>query len=129
QAESFAPILNMMASVAVILGTLIVGIVLYSSVNERRRELGVMKAIGFNNRSLAMITYVQALLLVLIGFVIGLAITLAANYLMPRFLDFPISLTVAAVWETLGLSLVISLLSMVPSVRFISKVYPSEAFK
>jgi len=129
QAESFAPILNMMTAVAVILGTMIVGIVLYSSINERRRELGVMKAIGFNDRTLSLMTYFQAFLLVLMGYVIGLLIVIAANYLLPQLIDIPIALTFEAVWQTLLLTLVISLLAMVPSVKFISSVYPSEAFR
>lgn len=129
QAESFAPILNMMTAVAIVLGTLIVGIVLYSSISERRRELGVMKAIGFNTRTLVIITYTQALLLLVIGFVIALFIVLAVNYSLPRFFDFPIALTFQAVWQTLIYAFAISLLALIPSVKFISSVYPSEAFK
>ena len=63
---------------AIIVGVVIVSQTIYSATIEHLREFGTLKAIGATNRDVYGIILKQALINALIGYIIGLAITLLA---------------------------------------------------
>lgn len=48
----FGPTMKLLVGVGYTIGALVTGIIMFAAVNARRRELGVMKALGFSNRFL-----------------------------------------------------------------------------
>ncbi len=67
---------GLMVVMAIIVGVVIVSQTIYSATIEHLREFGTLKAIGATNRDVYLIILKQALINALIGYVIGLAITL-----------------------------------------------------
>lgn len=67
---------------AIIVGVVIVSQTIYSATIEHLREFGTLKAIGATNRDVYLIILKQALINALIGYVIGLALTLVAVRLL-----------------------------------------------
>jgi len=67
---------------AIIVGVVIVSQTIYSATIEHLREFGTLKAIGATNRDVYLIILKQALINALIGYVIGLALTLLAVRLL-----------------------------------------------
>ncbi|HEB59320.1 MAG TPA: ABC transporter permease [Gammaproteobacteria bacterium] len=70
----YRPIMGLLASVAWVMGLLVVGLILYADVRGRRRNFAVMKALGFRHRHLVTVVLAQSLLLMLLAIPAGLLI-------------------------------------------------------
>ncbi len=83
-------VMNLMVSVAYVVGVLVIGLTLYAAVLERLREYGIMKAIGARNTRLYAYVLSQAVAFAVPGFALGTAFGLGVAalfaWLMPQFL-------------------------------------------
>src|SRR3990172_8603084 len=70
-AKIFSAPLKLMVGIAFLVGTMIVGLVIYTITVERQREYGVMKAIGAPNKVLYRVVLTQALTAALMGALTG----------------------------------------------------------
>jgi putative ABC transport system permease protein len=80
-----ADLISIMNTAGYLTGLAIVLLTIYVATVARRKEYGVLKAMGVRNTRLFQIVLVQALLTVGTGLVTGLAITLLLSALIPRF--------------------------------------------
>ena len=80
-----ADILNIMNNAGYLTGLAVVALTVYIATIARRKEYGVLKAMGVRNRLLYGVVLVQALLSVAMGLAAGIAITLLLSALIPRF--------------------------------------------
>lgn len=87
--EGFLPILWVLVIVAFVVGTAIIGLIIYTATLEKSKEYGVLKAIGFSNRRLYKVVFQQSLLAASAGFVVGSVLALllgpAVERLVPLF--------------------------------------------
>ena len=88
--RSFSAPLQLMVTIAFLVGVLVVGLIIYTSTIERQREYGVLKAIGARNRILYRVVTIQAGLVAIVGSIIGIGLALVAAQLImtlrPQFL-------------------------------------------
>lgn len=70
-AKVFSAPLKLMVGIAFLVGTMIVGLVIYTITVERQREYGVIKAVGGSNRVLYKVVLTQAIVAALMGTVTG----------------------------------------------------------
>ncbi len=70
-------ILSLIALMGAFVGVVIVGQILYTSINEHFQEYGTLKAIGVNDGYLYGVIALQATCMALIGYVLSLALTFA----------------------------------------------------
>jgi putative ABC transport system permease protein len=77
-------ILTIVNTAGVVTGLAVLALTVYIGTIARRREYGVLKAIGMGNGALYHVVLVQALLCVALGLLTGLGITLLLSLLMPR---------------------------------------------
>jgi putative ABC transport system permease protein len=113
---------------AIIVGVVIVSQTIYSATIEHLREFGTLKAIGATNRDVYLIILKQALINALIGYAIGLALTLLAVRLLGvtgTVLVIPFEL-MAAVF---GLTVAMCATASVVSVRKALSVDPLVVFR
>ncbi len=82
--NSLLPILRVILVLAVAVGTVVVGLTVYTSVIEKEREFGVMKALGTTNLNLVRVVVEQSLVSCLLGFVAGEGFNLIASALARR---------------------------------------------
>lgn len=126
----FTPPIRLMAGIAFLVGALVVGIVLYSATMERRREYGVLKAIGARGRVLYRVTLAQAFLVTVAGAATGIAIALGSAELImearPQFLIAYAPETVAA---ALGAGALMALLATLLPARVIASTAPADVFR
>jgi putative ABC transport system permease protein len=93
-----ADLINIMNTAGYLTGLAVVALTVYIATIARRREYGVLKAMGVRNSRLYQIVVVQALLSVSMGFVAGLGITLLLSAVIPRFNELLVlSLSTSAV--------------------------------
>jgi putative ABC transport system permease protein len=119
-----------------VIGVAALGVITARSVVERRRQIGVMRAIGFQARMVQMSFLVESLLVTLIGVVAGAALGLMVAFnVVTDSADQPgyENLTLTPPWPALTLILVVVLLSSVlttwlPSLRA-SRTYPAAALR
>lgn len=97
--ENSIPYLNVFLRVLVglasIVSALVVMLAMYTTITERTREIGILKALGASRGYIVGIIEKEAILISLIGLVAGFAVSLLAGYLISRFygLLFEYSLT------------------------------------
>ncbi len=68
------PIIGLLVAAGYVSGALVSGIIVFAAVNARRRDFGVLKALGFTPRFLAASVVVEALVLALIALPVGLVL-------------------------------------------------------
>lgn len=129
-ARVFSIPLRLMVAIAFLIGTLVVGLVIYTATTERRREYGVLKAIGAHNRRLYGIVLSQALLAALAGTVLGVGLAAgAAQTIMALRPQFLVTLTFVAVAQAVGATLVMAALAAFFPARLLARLAPAEAFR
>jgi putative ABC transport system permease protein len=69
--QAMVPILLIILCLAFLVGTLVLGLTVYTSVLEKEREFGVIKALGTPGPGLLRVVFEQALFCCLAGFVVG----------------------------------------------------------
>ena len=109
------PALNVFVSVVVgvsaVISTLVILLAMYTTVTERTKQIGIMKALGMSNAGIAWVVEQEALFVSVLGVILGLLLTLGARALVmsvtsltvdiePRWLV--ISLAIGLAGGTLG---------------------------
>jgi putative ABC transport system permease protein len=126
----FSGPLRLMSTIAFVVGTLVVGLVIYTATVERQREYGVLKAIGAGSGRLYRLVLTQALIAAGIGALLGVGLTLAAGRLImmlrPQFL---ITLDPAAVLRAVVVGLVIALFAALFPARVVARLAPADVFR
>jgi putative ABC transport system permease protein len=77
-----AALTTVMIAIAVSIGFLVIFLSMYTTVNERTREIGVLKAIGASRAYIARIILSETALLCFGGFVVGIGVSFAVRVLI-----------------------------------------------
>ena len=97
--------------------------IIYTLTMDKIREIAVLKLIGTRNRTIAAMIMQQALVLGVIGFVVGKITATFAAPLFPKYVLLVPGDTVAGFFAVLA----ICVLSSVVAIRMALKVDPAEA--
>ena len=97
--------LRVLVGLAAVVSALVVMLAMYTTITERTREIGILKAMGASRGYIVGIIEKEAILISLIGLVAGFAVSLLAGYLIHRAygLVFEYSWTWATVAAAIGL--------------------------
>ena len=122
--------LKLMVAVAFLAGTLIIALAAYNAVTERRREYGIIKAIGATSRRLISLALRQTAIIGLLGLVSGLALFVIGRativWLRPQF---SVVLTPnALVQATIAAAAMVVLGAILPAWR-LAKLDPAVAYR
>jgi putative ABC transport system permease protein len=79
--------------------------IMFVSVAERTREIGVRKAIGAKNRTILLQFLMEAALICLLGGLVGMGLTYALSFAVAKVLPVKVSISV------MGLAILVSLLT------------------
>lgn len=86
------PILFVVLALSFIVGLAVTGLTIYTATIEKSREFGILKAVGFRNSYLYRLVFEQAAVTALLGFLVGMGLTLVlgpfASDLVPQFVLF-----------------------------------------
>lgn len=120
----------MLVGLGFVVGAAVVGLTMYSAVLEKRRELGVLKAVGASTRDLAVVVLTQAALASGIGCLLGVGLSVLASRAtqawVPQFVTALRAGDVALVAiAVVGMAVVAAL---APLGR-LSRIDPAEAFR
>lgn len=123
-------IVTIMNLVGFLIGVAVMALTVYTATLARRAEYGVLKALGAHNAHLYGVVLAQAFISVVLGFGLGLGITLLLVALVPR-LELPIALEVsgASLVKVASVSLVIAALSALLPIKQIAGLDPARVFR
>lgn len=112
---------------AVITGLAIVGLTMYSAVNDRIKDYGTIKAIGGNNALIRRMILMQAIIYSVVGF--SLAFILLYFFVQATREALDIQLTAGLIGFLIAVTLFISILSSLFAMRKITKLEPVQIFR
>ena len=75
---------KVVVGVAIAISLLVILLAMYTTVTERTRQIGILKALGMPNSKIAWIIEQEALLVSFLGVVAGLGLTLLARFIVMR---------------------------------------------
>lgn len=122
-------ILGLGAIVGIVVGTVVVGQILYSSVSDHLKEFGTLKAMGSSDWFIYGVIIEQALWMAVLGYLpgMGLCLGLGAWTLQSRAIQILISPTTAGV--VFGLTIVMCTGAAVFAIQKVTKLDPAMVFK
>ncbi|MDX1971379.1 MAG: ABC transporter permease [Candidatus Sumerlaeia bacterium] len=115
----------------IIVGIAIVGLTFNQFIVENIRQYGALKALGVSNRTLTVMTMIQAATVGIIGYGLGLGVAAAFFYFVPPnsnglrgfFLPPEVCIFMAVV------TVMIMLLSMIAGLRKVFRIDPADVFR
>ena len=115
--------IGMFLAILAVVSAAIVAFIIYSLTMDKIREIAVLKLIGTRNRTIAAMILQQALVLGVIGFVVGKISATFAAPIFPKYVLLTPMDSVAGFFAVLGICVVASLVA----IRMALQVDPGEA--
>ena len=126
----FGPPLKLMVAIAFAAGVLIVALTVYAQVAERRREYGIVKALGAGSRRLATLALAQTLVLSALGLAAGGVLLVAGRALLAWLRpQFEVVMTPGLLAQAVGAALVMALLAAIVPARRLARLDPATAYR
>jgi putative ABC transport system permease protein len=125
-----ADVISIMSVLGFAVGLAVVALTVYVATLARRREYGVLKALGARNRVLYGVVLAQAALSVAVGFLVGLAFTGLLAVVVPRTgLALELSITAASLAKVGLFAVMIAGLAAILPIRQVSGLDPAIVFR
>lgn len=100
---SFNIFLNVVAGLAVAISLLVISLTMFTSVSERTRQIGVLKALGASKSFIAGVFVKESLAISLAGVALGLIVALIARAVLVRGMDMKLEIEINyVIWASLG---------------------------
>lgn len=126
----FGAALKIMVAVAFVAGTLVVALTVYASVAERRREFGIIKALGATSRAIGGVVVRQALVLAAVGLVVGMGLYILVRSVLAEVRpEFTVVLTGAGVARAVAATVVMALIAAMAPVRSVARADPAAVYR
>lgn len=128
--EGFLPILWVLVIIGVVIGTAVIGLTIYTATIEKRREYGVLKAIGFSNRRLVAIVWRQSLVAAGFGLIAGVGLTYAVAAAIQAALPaFVTDIRAGDIALVAVASMLMAIVASFVPVRPVIRLDPAEVFR
>jgi len=128
--SNILPILFVVLGLAFIVGVAVAGLTIYTATIEKAREYGILKAVGFPNRYLYRVVFEQSATTALLGFVVGLGLTLIIGPFASEYVPQFVLLTR---WQDVlfvaGVTVLMALIAAYIPVRRLAAIDPVSVFK
>lgn len=129
-ARAYEVPLTVMRGVAFVIGSLVIALTAYSAIVDRRREYGIVKAIGARGRNLLALAVQQTLIVAAIGLIAGGALFVAGrafiNEVRPQFV---ILATPGNVGRAVVAAVLMALVAALLPAQRLAKLEPATAYR
>jgi putative ABC transport system permease protein len=128
--DAFLPVIAVLLTLGFLVGGAVIGLTIYSAVLEKRREYGMLKAVGAQGYQTAFVVIAQAFLTGIAGYLVGACLAHLAGPMatawVPQFVTEILPTDLA--WIAAVAVLTSILASAIPLVR-INRIDPAEVFR
>jgi putative ABC transport system permease protein len=122
--------LRVMVAVAFLIGSLVIALSAYTAISDRRREYGIVKAIGAQGRYLASLALQQTMLVAAAGLVAGGVLFLVGraviSHARPQFL---VLATASGVGRAVGAAVLMGVVAAIVPARRLARLEPAAAYR
>lgn len=101
--------ISIVAGIALLVGGIGVMNIMLVSVTERTREIGTRKALGAKNSSIRAQFIVEAIIICLIGGILGLILGITAGVMLSNWMGYPAMPSISGIIISIGFSIAIGL--------------------
>jgi len=123
-------VITIMNLIGFLIGLAVMALTVYTATLSRRAEYGVLKALGARNGHLYRVVLAQALVSVVLGFAVGITITLLLSAVVSRLgLSMVLKVSSASLLKVGSFSLIISSISAILPIRQIAGLDPAMVFR
>jgi len=127
----FGPVMGVLIGAAYIVALLVVAMIMFAAVHGRLRSFGVIKALGFSNRSSLQRVAMESIIMILLSIPAALFLAELGSWVIenraPLYL-VPV-MTTLPILRTLLAALIIGILGAYLPYRFIAKLDPTIVFR
>lgn len=117
------------AGISLVVGGIGIMNIMLVSVTERTREIGLLKAIGAKPRDILRQFVVEAVLLTLVGGVVGIIVGASLSYLASHLVKIPFVLSPLAVLLAVGVATIIGMIFGFYPARRAARLNPIDALR
>lgn len=116
-------------AIALVVGSIGIMNIMLVTVTERTKEIGTMKALGFNKRNIHTLFLVESVMISLIGGVIGIILGILMAYFASSYMNISFSVPVGAVFAAFSVSVIIGIVSGSYPAKKAAEMDPVEALR
>jgi len=127
--STFALFLVLVSGVSLTVGGIVLANIMFIAVHERKREIGLRRAIGARKKDILFQFLLEALCVAFLGGIIGLGLGMAGIYILKTVSKIPAFLMWQPVALALSSALVVGLLSGYLPARRAANIDPSDALR
>lgn len=117
------------AAISLLVASIGIANIMLVSVTERTREIGIMKAVGAQNRDVLGLFLTEAVVLGLIGAVFGTLLGLVAGYLAAWYVDLPLVYPLEYVVLAIAVGIVVGIVSGLYPAWRAARIDPIDALR
>ncbi len=129
-ARAYSVPLTVMRAVAFTIGSIVIALTVYTAIMERRREYGIVKAIGARGRHLVALAVHQSLIIAGIGLATGGVLFLAGRAYITWFRpQFVILVSLGSVGRAVAAAVLMGLVAAVLPARRLARLEPATAYR
>ena len=121
--------ISLIAGIALLVGGIGVMNIMTVSVTERTREIGTRKALGAENGHIMMQFITEAVILCLVGGLIGVAFGVAIGIIASHIMGYPTTVSVISILVSVGFSMAVGLFFGYYPARNAAKMNPIDALR
>lgn len=129
-ARAYSVPLTVMRAVAFAIGSLVIALTVYTAIADRRREYGIVKAMGAHGRRLLVLAVNQTLIIAAVGLVTGGLLFLAGrtyiSWVRPQFV---IVATPASLGRAIAAGVLMGLVAAALPARRLARLEPASAYR
>lgn len=123
-------IVAIMNVIGFVIGLAVMALTVYTATVARRSEYGVLKALGARTVTLCRAVVAQALIMVALGLIVGIAFTLLVALAAPRLgVALALAISPVSLGKAAGVGLVIAAIAAVLPVLQIARIDPALVFR
>jgi putative ABC transport system permease protein len=117
------------AAISLLVGGIGIMNIMFVTVTERTREIGLRKALGAQGKVIILQFLTEATVLTLLGGLIGMIIGVVLSYVVDYFMKLPFAISVSSIFLAIGVSAVIGIVFGWYPAQRASKLSPIEALR
>ena len=125
----FTTFIAAVSAISLVVGGIGVMNIMYVSVSERTREIGIRKALGARTRTILFQFLTESVILCLIGGIIGMILGISGAGVVSYIMDIPMSVKFSTILISVGFSSAIGIFFGIYPARKAAKMPPIEALR